>query len=108
MSPPLPARRPPAPTDSVAPTELHARIRRMLVERLALDGLVTEDLDADTPLAERLSLDSVDAIEIVVGLEREFGIVIGSDFADRDAFRSIRSLGELVSRRLAAGEGSAP
>lgn len=92
----------------MTPPELHDRIKRMLIERLALEGLVAEDLEVDAPLAEHVSLDSVDAIEIVVGLEREFGIVIGSELADRGAFRSIRSLGELVSQRLAAGPRASP
>ena len=83
--------------------ELHSRIRQVLIQRLSLEGVVSEDIPADLPLVEHVALDSVDAIEIVVGLEREFGIVIGSETLDHAAFQSIASMGLLVRSRLTSG-----
>ncbi|MEK6758866.1 MAG: phosphopantetheine-binding protein [Deltaproteobacteria bacterium] len=56
--------------------EIKTRLKEMLVRRLKLNMAPTEIMD-DTPLFEGgLSLDSIDALEIVVGLQKEFGAVI--------------------------------
>lgn len=56
--------------------EIKTRLKEMLVRRLKLNMAPAEIMD-DTPLFEGgLSLDSIDALEIVVGLQKEFGAVI--------------------------------
>ena len=55
------------------------RIKRLLVDTLHLDGLTPESIDPQAPLfGEGLGLDSVDALELVVALEKEFGLRIES------------------------------
>lgn len=91
-----------APTPEAA--NVRARMKRVLVESLMLEGLTPEEIGDDEPLfGEGLGLDSVDALELVLGIEQEFGVKIGNDEMDRSAFRTVASLSEFVERMQAAG-----
>ncbi len=56
------------------------RVKIVLIDSLGLN-MDIENIDNDTPLfgAMGLGLDSVDALELVVGIEQEFGILLGED-----------------------------
>jgi acyl carrier protein len=74
--------------------ELCGRIREMLVDRLGLEQDVDWITD-DQPLFGRgLELDSVDALEISIGLTALFGADVNDD--DRAAFGSVAKLAERV------------
>lgn len=78
------------------------RIKHLLVEKLHLDGLKPESIDDDAPLfGEGLGLDSVDALELVVALEKEFRLRIQSHEVGREAFGSVTTLAEYIDGRLA-------
>lgn len=80
-----------------------SRIKRLLVETLHLDGLTPESIADEAPLfGEGLGLDSVDALELVVALEKEFQIRIQSHEVGKEAFASIRALATFVDGRLEA------
>jgi len=75
--------------------DLCRRIREMLVSRLELPFDVDWITD-DQPLFGRgLELDSVDALEISIGLNGDFGATVHDD--DREAFGSVAKLAERVS-----------
>jgi acyl carrier protein len=77
-----------------AQRELCASIRELLVRRLELP-LDADWITDDQPLFGRgLELDSVDALEIVVGLESLFDATVTDD--DREAFGSVAKLAERV------------
>ena len=79
-----------------------SRIKRLLVETLHLEGLVPDSLQDETPLfGEGLGLDSVDALELVVSLEKEFKIRIQSHEVGKEAFASVSALAAFVEGRLA-------
>ena len=64
------------------------KIRDIIVEQLSVDkSLVT----ADTNLMKDLEADSLDAVEIIMGIEEEFGIEIPDDEADK-----FQTVGDLV------------
>jgi acyl carrier protein len=87
-----------SPTDSA---DLRARTKRLIVERLHLEGLAPDEIGDDEPLfGDGLGLDSVDTLELLLGLEQEFGLKIQSDQIEREAFRTVATLAEFVRARL--------
>ena len=61
-----------------------------------------DDIGDDDPLfAGGLGLDSIDALEIVVMLESEFGIRVRNETSARDNFRSVSALADFVEQRIA-------
>lgn len=77
-----------------------SRIKRLIVESLHLEGMKPEMIEDETPLfGEGLGLDSVDALELVVALEKEFGIKIKSQELGREVFSSVASLSEFIEAR---------
>ena len=78
------------------------RLRVLLVESLHLDGLDPSSISEDEPLfGGGLGLDSVDALELVVSLERDFGITVPSEDVGRDAFANLKNLTAFVELRQA-------
>ena len=78
------------------------RIKRLLVDKLHFDGMSPDSIGDDMPLfGEGLGLDSVDALELVVALEKEFSLRIQSHEVGRDAFVSVATLAAYVEGRLA-------
>jgi acyl carrier protein len=90
---------------------LHNQIKRMMVENLMLK-VSTEDIKSTQPLfgAEGLGLDSVDALQLVVGLDKEFGLKIPDSETARVVLQNVASMAEAVARHrattLSAGSGS--
>jgi acyl carrier protein len=76
------------------------RIKRLIVDSLHLEGVQPEMIEDEAPLfGEGLGLDSVDALELVVALEKEFGIKIKSQEMDREVFSSVSTLSQFVEAR---------
>lgn len=76
------------------------RIKRLIVESLNLEGMRPEMIEDETPLfGEGLGLDSVDALELVVALEKEFGIKIKSQEIGREVFSSVSTLSQFIEGR---------
>ena len=83
-------------------TDLKRKLKEMLIERLKFEDMTPEDIEDDAPLfAGGLGLDSIDALEIVVMLESEFGIKVKNEGSAREHFRSIATLADYVGEKLA-------
>ena len=74
------------------------QIKVELIKALHLDGMKPEDLDADAPLFGDggIGLDSIDALEIIVMLEKNYGIRLSNVSEGKAIFKSIRSIAEYV------------
>jgi acyl carrier protein len=76
--------------------EVLAGIRRILIEMLDVRR-DPDEIDPDAPLfGTGIGLDSIDAIELVVALEQEFGLRLGEDPEDRSRLRTSNSLVDAV------------
>lgn len=80
-----------------------AQLKSIIIEYLNLEGMTPEMIEDDAPLfGEGLGLDSVDALELVVALEKEYKIRIENPEASRDAFTSVATLAAFVDQQAAA------
>ncbi|CAD6875875.1 MULTISPECIES: phosphopantetheine-binding protein [Methylomonas] len=79
--------------------DLISQLKTMLIEGLLLEDIVPDDLSPDDALfGGGLGLDSIDALEIGVMLDRQYGIKITSgDERNNQIFLSLRSLAEFVA-----------
>jgi acyl carrier protein len=85
--------------------DLKHKLKELLIERLKFEDMTPDDIGDDEPLfAGGLGLDSIDALEIVVMLETEFGIKVKNENSARDYFRSVSTLATLVEEKLAAAQ----
>lgn len=82
---------------------LISRLKHLIVDTLRLDGVTASDIDEAAPLiGSGLALDSIDALELVVKIEKEFGIKIGSSEESRQALASVNSLATFIKARTKA------
>lgn len=80
---------------------LNARLKTLIVETLKLDDVNPADIPDDEPLfgSPRFGLDSIDALELVVKLEKEFGIKISSSEESKQALASVGALTGFIRAR---------
>ena len=82
--------------------DLKRKLKELLIERLKFEDMTADDIGDDEPLfAGGLGLDSIDALEIVVMLESEFGIKVKNEAAARENFRSVATLANFVEQKMA-------
>ena len=73
------------------------RLKSLIIEYLNLEGMRPDDIADDDPLfGDGLGLDSVDALELVVALEKEWGIRIEDQESTREAFATVATLAAFV------------
>jgi acyl carrier protein len=81
--------------------ELRSSLKRLIVETLNLEGVEPQSIADEQPLfGTGLGLDSVDALELMVAIEKQFGIRIETGELDRSAFASVAALASMVSSHV--------
>lgn len=80
---------------------LTLRLKSLIITTLKLDGIRPEDIPEDEPLigSPRFGLDSIDALELVLALEKEFGVKIGSSEESRQALATVNTLAAYLRAR---------
>ena len=77
--------------------QLIADLKRHIVETLELEDVPPEQIGTDEPLfREGLGLDSIDAVELVVMIEKNYGIKMRKMAETRAAFESVRTLATFI------------
>ena len=77
--------------------ELIEQLKVQLIKQLNLEDMEPEDIDPDEPLfGEGLGLDSIDALELIVLLEKEYGIKIENPKDGQKVFFSLRTMAEFI------------
>lgn len=75
-------------------TELSLKIKEMLVRQLKLQ-VRPEEIEDDAPLfgPEGLGLDSIDVLEVVASIEKDFGVAVRSQEEGERVLKSVRTIG---------------
>lgn len=83
--------------------DLIEKLKEEIIEQLNLEDIKKEDIGDDDPLfGDGLGLDSIDALELIVLLERSYGIKIENQEEGKKVFRSVRSMSEYIQQKGAA------
>lgn len=79
---------------------LQEELKKHLIEQLNLEDMSPEEIDNDQPLFgdSGIGLDSIDALEIIVILDNEFGVVLDNPEMGREVFKSINTLAEFIEK----------
>ena len=77
--------------------ELIQKLKQEIIEVLKLEDLTPADIDADAPLfGEGLGLDSIDALELIVLLERNYGIKLKDAAEGKEVFKSVSVMADYI------------
>jgi acyl carrier protein len=85
--------------DFMTSPDLKLKIKKMIVERLFLD-VEPQDIGDDAPLMETYGIDSVALVELVGGLEDEFGVVMEDVDFQIDTFKNVNSIAAFVQEKV--------
>ena len=82
--------------------QMAQRVKELIVRRLKLE-IDPQSIDSSAPLfGEGLGLDSIDALELVLGLEQEFGIKAQDEEVGVKAFASVDALVDFIEQKKIA------
>ena len=77
-------------------------LKTRIIEALKLADLKPEDIHADAPLfGEGLGLDSIDALELMLLLEKNYGIKLKNPAEGKEVFKSVRTMAEYIQANQA-------
>jgi len=80
--------------------ELILELKERIIEALNLEEMTPDDIDADATLfGEGLGLDSIDALELIVMMEKAYGIKLANPAEGKAIFKSVRTIAEYVKER---------
>lgn len=78
--------------------ELIQKVKQMIIDGLRIEGMLPDEIDTDAPLfGEGLGLDSIDALQLVVAMEKEFGVVVPDAATGTKVFASVRSMAAYIA-----------
>jgi acyl carrier protein len=78
--------------------KLISEVKQLIIESLRIDGMAAEDIETDAPLfGEGLGLDSIDALQLVVAMEKDYGVIVPDAATGTVVFQSVRSMAEYIA-----------
>jgi acyl carrier protein len=79
--------------------DLKLTLKQQIIEALNLQGMKPQDIDDNAPLfGEGLGLDSIDSLELMVLMERNYGIKIEDAREGRKVLESVQSMAEYIQQ----------
>lgn len=80
---------------------LRTALKQMIIDTLRLEDVTVDDIEDDDPLfRDGLGLDSIDALELVVAIEKHFGIAIENEDVGKRAFASVAAMANFLQESL--------
>ena len=78
---------------------LEPEIKQLIITTMSLEDIAADDIDAEAPLfIEGLGLDSIDALELGLALQKRYGVTLAADSQEtRQHFASVRALSAFVA-----------
>lgn len=75
-------------------------LKEQIIEALNLEDMTAADIDNDAPIfgEDGLGLDSIDALELIVMLEKNYGIRLANAKEGKDVFKSVRIMAEYIGQ----------
>jgi acyl carrier protein len=78
--------------------QLILKLKEEIIEVLNLEDMKPEDIDENAPLfGEGLGLDSIDALELIVLMEKVYGIKLQDPNQGKDVFKSVKVMAEYIT-----------
>ncbi|MFC5474839.1 phosphopantetheine-binding protein [Paraherbaspirillum soli] len=79
--------------------QLEEEVKQVIIDVLQLEDITPADIVTDAPLfVEGLGLDSIDALELGVAIQKRYGISLSADSAEtRQHFASVRALAAMIA-----------
>lgn len=76
------------------------QLKEQIIKALNLEEMTIDDIDNDAPLFgdDGLGLDSIDALELIVLLEKEYGIKLANPAEGKAIFKSVATIADYVSK----------
>lgn len=80
--------------------ELILKLKKEIIEVLNLEDVQPDDIDANAPLfgEEGLGLDSIDALELIVLMEKNYGIKLQDPNQGKEIFKSVAVMADYISK----------
>ena len=78
---------------------LEPEIKELIITTMSLEDVTVDDIDSEAPLFnEGLGLDSIDALELGLALQKRYGVTLAADSEEtRQHFASVRALSAFVA-----------
>lgn len=77
--------------------QLIEQLKSQIIEALNFEDMTPADIDTDAPLfGEGLGLDSIDALELIMLMDREYGIKLADPKAGKAIFQSVCTMAEYI------------
>lgn len=78
--------------------DIITNLKSQIIEQLNLEEVKPEDIDPNAPLfGEGLGLDSIDALELIVLLEKNYGIKIQDPKEAKSVFASVKTMADYIA-----------
>ena len=79
--------------------DLIQQLKKQIIDVLNLEEMTPDEIDADAPLfGDGLGLDSIDALELIVLLEKQYGIKLANPAEGKAIFKSVASIADFVTK----------
>lgn len=80
-------------------SDLTQELKEKIISQLNLEDLKIEDLQDDTPLfGDGLGLDSIDALELIVMLDKSYGIKLADPKEGRKVFETVQTMADYIEK----------
>lgn len=80
-------------------SDLHTELKKSIIEQLNLEDMEVSEIENDEHLfGDGLGLDSIDALELIVILEKDYGIKLTDPNQGKEIFNSINTMADFIEK----------